>query len=93
MAQGEPFGGAVGPAEPVDQGLLQSALGGLGAGGTVEPPAQHLSGAAIEGGNERVPPPEPTRQGAPLRSAYGLGLLHTLVAGFHSFGSLLPVQP
>ena len=56
MAQGEPFGSAVGPAKPVDQGFLQSALGGLGSAGEVEAPAQHLAGAAIEHGNERAPP-------------------------------------
>ncbi len=48
MAQGESFGGAVGPAKPVDQGFLQGALGGLSSTGEVEAPAQHLAGAAID---------------------------------------------
>ena len=56
MAQGEPFGGAMGPAKPMDQGLLQGALGGLSSACEVEAPAQHLAGAAIEDGNERAPP-------------------------------------
>ncbi len=56
MAQGEPFGGAVSPAKPVDQGLLQGTLGSLSSAGEVEAPAQHLAGAAIEDGNKRAPP-------------------------------------
>ena len=55
VTQSQPGRGAVEPAKAINQGSFQGSLGGFGASGIVELPAEDLAGAAVDDRNHGAP--------------------------------------